>query len=130
MEEVPQVHSQDFQDFLGKERWAEVRHSYEQEIRQTLIGKKREGNLVRQALEEMLSTARQNHATERPQSDRVVVTQGDIVQCILQEIQDNQIDMVVMGYHARGRLEEAVAGSVSKSVLRKVNVPVLLVKLP
>jgi hypothetical protein len=31
---------------------------------------------------------------------------------------------------ARGRLEEAIAGSVSRSVLRRVNVPVLLVKLP
>jgi nucleotide-binding universal stress UspA family protein len=35
-----------------------------------------------------------------------------------------------MGYHARGRLEAAVSGSVSRSVLRKVHVPVLLVKLP
>jgi nucleotide-binding universal stress UspA family protein len=35
-----------------------------------------------------------------------------------------------MGYHAKGRLEAAVAGSVSRSVLRKTEVPVLLVKLP
>jgi nucleotide-binding universal stress UspA family protein len=35
-----------------------------------------------------------------------------------------------MGYHAKGRLEAALAGSVSRSVLRQVDVPVLLVKLP
>jgi nucleotide-binding universal stress UspA family protein len=35
-----------------------------------------------------------------------------------------------MGYHARGRLEEAIVGSVSRSVLRRTRVPVLLVRLP
>jgi len=131
MQDEPQVHSQDFEDFLGKERWEEIRESREQEIRNILIGKKREGNLIRQALEEMLSGAQRGLGTSRPQaSDRVVVTQGDIVKCILHEIQEHEIDLVVMGYHERGRIEDAIAGSVSRSVLRKVNVPVLLVKLP
>jgi nucleotide-binding universal stress UspA family protein len=39
------------------------------------------------------------------------------------------VDLVVMGYHPRGRIEEALTGSVTKSVLRKVEVPVLLVRL-
>jgi nucleotide-binding universal stress UspA family protein len=131
MEEVPQVHGEDFVDFLGKERWAEVRQSHEQEIRQLLIGKKREGSMIRSALEEMLSAAQDDMGPNRSHaSDQVVVTQGDVVDCILHEIQANEIDLLVMGYHARGRLEEAIAGSVSRSVLRKVQVPVLLVKLP
>ena len=35
-----------------------------------------------------------------------------------------------MGYHPRGRLEEAIIGSVSRSVLRRTRIPVLLVRLP
>jgi nucleotide-binding universal stress UspA family protein len=35
-----------------------------------------------------------------------------------------------MGYHTKGRLEAALAGSVSRSVLRRADVPVLLVRLP
>jgi nucleotide-binding universal stress UspA family protein len=40
------------------------------------------------------------------------------------------VDLIVMGYHPRGRLEEAIVGSVSRSVLRRTQVPVLLVRLP
>jgi nucleotide-binding universal stress UspA family protein len=130
MEDTPQVHSQDFKDFLGKERWEEVRKSHDEEIRRLLIGKKREGAMIRQALGEMLTTAQGSLEGQRPDSDQIVVAQGPVVDCIVEEIKARGIDLVVMGYHARGRLEEAVSGSVSRSVLRKVHVPVLLVKLP
>lgn len=130
MEDTPQVKSQDFIDFLGKKRWAEVRQSHEQEIRKLLIGKKREGSLIRQALGEMLTAAKDHLGGKNLGSDEIVVTQGDVADCILQEARARKIDLIVMGYHTRGRLEEAVSGSVSRSVLRRVNVPVLLVKLP
>jgi nucleotide-binding universal stress UspA family protein len=131
MEDAQEVRSQNMKDFLGSERWAEVRQSHEQEIRKVLIGKQREGQLIRSALAGMLSAAQKDLGADRPGvSDQIVITQGDVADCILQEIQAHGIDLVVMGYHARGRLEEAIAGSVSRSVLRKVHVPVLLVKLP
>jgi nucleotide-binding universal stress UspA family protein len=59
-----------------------------------------------------------------------VVTGGDVVEGIVNEARSRQVDLIVMGYHAKGRLEAAVVGSVSRSVLRRVEVPVLLVKLP
>jgi nucleotide-binding universal stress UspA family protein len=130
IEDNPQVHSQDFRDFLGENRWAEIRHSLEDEVRQQLIGKKREAAEIRQVFGEMLSTARGKSPGQAIDSDRIVVTHGVVADCIVKEIQENQIDLLVMGYHRRGRLAEAISGSVSRSVLRKVEVPVLLVKLP
>jgi nucleotide-binding universal stress UspA family protein len=130
MEDTPQVHAEDFKDFLGEKRWAEVRKSYEEEIRQQLIGKKREGAMIRQALEEMLASAQGHLGGQNRPSDEIVIASGDVVDCIVNEARSNQIDLIVMGYHAKGRLEAAVAGSVSRSVLRKADVPVLLVKLP
>lgn len=129
MEDVPQVHSQDFKDFLGKERWAEVRKSHDQEIRQLLIGKKREAAMIRQTMGEMLAAVRENLEGTSERSDQIVVTEGDVVECIVRETQANEIDLIIMGYHSRGLLGEAVSGSVSRSVLRRVNVPVLLVNL-
>lgn len=131
MEEVPQVKDQTFRDFLGPERWAEVRRDQEQEVRRLLIGKKREGSMIRSALQEMLADVRRDLGVEGSgTSDEVVVTHGDVVDAILQEVQTRGIDLMVMGYHARGRLEEAIAGSVSRSVLRKISIPVVLIKLP
>ena len=49
--------------------------------------------------------------------------------CILHEAETRGVDLIVMGYHPRGRLEEAIVGSVSRSVLRHAKVPVLLVRL-
>jgi nucleotide-binding universal stress UspA family protein len=130
IEDTPQVHGQDFRDFLGEKRWAEVRKSYEEDVRQILIGKKREGAMIRQALGEMLASAQDRLGGHNRTSDEIVVTQGDVVDCIVNEVRSRQIDLIVMGYHAKGRLEAALAGSVSRSVLRKVEVPVLMVKLP
>jgi nucleotide-binding universal stress UspA family protein len=130
MEDNPQVHAQDFKDFLGEKRWAEIKKSLEGEARQILIGKKRESDMIRQKLEEMLAAAQGSLRGSNRPPDRIVLTHGDVVECIVNEARSNQIDLIVMGYHPKGRLEEAVAGSISRSVLRKTEVPVLLVKLP
>jgi nucleotide-binding universal stress UspA family protein len=130
MEDTPQVHGQDFKDFLGEKRWAEVRKSYEEDVRRILIGKKREGAMIRQVLGEMLASASGRLGGPDRPSDEIVVTRGDVVDGIVNEARSNQVDLIVMGYHAKGRLEAAVAGSVSQSVLRRVEMPVLLVKLP
>jgi nucleotide-binding universal stress UspA family protein len=76
-------------------------------------------------------TAVQNELPEkRVRPDEIVVTQGDPVDCISQEAEARQVDLIIMGYHPRARLEEAIVGSVSRSVLRRSKVPVLLVPLP
>jgi nucleotide-binding universal stress UspA family protein len=130
MEEVSPTQSANLQGFIGEERWEELRQSQEQEIRQILIGKKREGSMIRQALGEMFTAAQNDLSEKNLRSDEIVVTQGDTVDCILQEAEARQVDLIVMGYHPRGRLEEAIIGSVSRSVLRRTHVPVLLVRLP
>lgn len=130
MDASPQIKSEDFRDFLGEERWAEVRQSHEQVIRQALIGKKRESVMIRDTLGEMLSAAEGKPGGESRPEDEIRVVEGDVVDCILNEVRTNKIDLVIMGYHARGRIEGAVMGSVSRRVLRKVDVPVLMVKLP
>jgi nucleotide-binding universal stress UspA family protein len=130
MEDNPQVHAQDFKDFLGEQRWAEIKKSLEDESRQILIGKKRESDMIRQKLEEMLTAAQGRLGGSNRPPDRIIMARGDVVECIVDEARSNQTDLIVMGYHARGRLAEAIAGSVSRSVLRRIDVPVLLVRLP
>lgn len=130
MEDVSPSQSAHLQDFIGDDRWEELRQAHEQEARQALIGKKREGSLIREALGEMVTAAQNDLRDRNLRSDEIVVTQGDTVDCILAEAEARQVDLIVMGYHPRGRLEEAIVGSVSRSVLRRSKVPVLLVRLP
>jgi nucleotide-binding universal stress UspA family protein len=122
--------SANLQAFIGDERWGELLQTREQEARQILIGKRRESNMIRDALNEMVAAAQKDHPDQRLQPEEIVVVQGDAVECILHEAETREVDLIVMGYHPRGRLEEAIVGSVSRSVLRRTHVPVLLVRLP
>jgi nucleotide-binding universal stress UspA family protein len=122
--------SSDLKAFVGHDRWEELRQSREQEIRQVLIGKRRESVMIREALSEMVSSARKDLPEGGMDPEEIVITQGDAVDCILQETEARGIDLIVMGYNRRGRLEEAIVGSISRSVLRRTHIPVLLVRLP
>ena len=99
-------------------------------MRQILVGKKKEGRMIRDALGDMLASTQKDFKAPGVVAEEIVVTQGDTVDCILQEVEARACDLIVMGYHSRGRLEEAIIGSVSRSVLRRSKVPVLLVRLP
>jgi nucleotide-binding universal stress UspA family protein len=129
MEELKPAQGASLQGFLGEERWKEIRAGQEEEVRQILIGKRREGAMIREALGEMFAAAQKDLAGADLKTDEIVVTQGDPVECILQESEARGCDLIVMGYHPRGRLEEALIGSVSRSVLRQAKMPVMLVRL-
>ena len=49
---------------------------------------------------------------------------------ILQEVENNEYDMVVMGAHGHGALADAIMGSVSRRVVRRCKKPVLVIRLP
>ena len=52
---------------------------------------------------------------------------GSPIDAILELIDTKPIDMVVMGSHGHGRLYELIVGSVTESILRRTNIPVLVV---
>lgn len=54
--------------------------------------------------------------------------QGHPSTVIIEEVDNENIDLVVMGSHGYGPITGAVLGSVSQRVLRKAKCPVLIVK--
>ena len=130
MEDIPIAESANLRAFIGSDRWRELQKSHEQHVQAILIGKKREGVLIRESLGDMVTAAQKGLPARGPQPDEIVVIQGDPVDCIGQEAEARQVDLIIMGYHPRGRIGEAIMGSVSRSVLRRSRVPVLLVPLP
>ncbi|GGH65876.1 universal stress protein [Comamonas phosphati] len=53
---------------------------------------------------------------------------GPIADSIIQEAQNGQFDLIVMGTHGHGALGRLVMGSVSSQVLAGCTIPVLLVR--
>jgi nucleotide-binding universal stress UspA family protein len=130
MEEMSASSGARLRDFIGDERWDEIKESHEQEARQALIGKKREGSVIHQALGDFAEQAHRDLDDRGIAVDEILVTRGNVVDEILQEAQNRQCDLIVMGYHVRGKLEEAILGSTPRRLLRRCSIPIMLVRLP
>jgi nucleotide-binding universal stress UspA family protein len=130
MEEVSPSSEVRLKDFIGDQKWQELQESHAHEAKQILIGKQREGAVIREALEEFCEAAQKDHDECEYMTDETVVTKGNVVDEILTESRDRGCDLIVMGYHVRGKLEEAVLGSTTRRVLRRSKIPVMLVRLP
>ena len=130
MEDAPDEGTTALKDFLGEDRWQQLQAGHEQEAREILIGKKREGALIREALGAFAERAGQEMGEVSVKTDEISVVRGDVVDEILSEAVERNCDLIVMGYVARGKIEEAILGSTSRRVLRSSNIPVMLVKAP
>ncbi len=117
-------------NILGEEKWKQLRESQEQEARQILIGKKKEGLLIRDALDEFCKEAEKDHKECEFVMDETIIASGVVVDEIIHAAHQVKCDLIVMGYHVRGQFEEAILGSTTRRVLRRSKIPVMLVRLP
>ena len=129
MEEVSAASDVHIKTFLGEENWQELQDAHVQEAKQILIGKQREGAMIREALEQFCEEAQKDHEECEYMTDETVVTKGNVVDEILAVSRERGCDLIVMGYHVPGKLEEAVLGSTTRRVLRRSSIPVMLVRL-
>ena len=70
---------------------------------------------------------------QRLEKQQVMVTplllQGATIEVIQEEIDKLGIDLIIMGHHEHGFLHQAFMGSVSRKIIKKSNIPVLIVPL-
>ncbi|MFB6270801.1 MAG: universal stress protein [Halobacterium sp.] len=66
-------------------------------------------------------------AAERGVDVEEHVTAGSPARAIRKFVEDNDVDLVVMGSHGRSGLSRVVLGSVAEKVLRRTRLPVLVV---
>ena len=107
-------------NIIGKDKWNEVRGRNEKKVLETI--KSRLTKFCDDVQEELPSCPFI--------TDSIKVKIGRPVDEILQEIENNAYDVVVMGAHGQGFLEDALMGSVSRRVVRRCKTPVLVVRLP
>ena len=107
-------------DILGEERWKDLRKRNEDQVIQSIKDR------VEKFCDDM-----EHKLTECSfMIDSVIVEIGHPVDRIIQQAKKINCDMIVMGYRGQGVLKEAVLGSTSRRVLRRSEIPVLVVRLP
>lgn len=114
--------------YVSAERWAEIKERHFQEAQQTLTGKLRGGLAIKAVLDRFCEKAQaKGHTFE---TDEIMVLKGNPVEQILNAAEDKGCDLIVMGSHGYGTLQDAMMGGTARRVLRRAKVPVLLVRLP
>jgi nucleotide-binding universal stress UspA family protein len=114
---------------IGESEWKKIKAARMQEARQKLIGKKRDDLAIRDALAKFCENA-QECLANRDVRDETIVERGDPANHILYYAAAKRCDLIVMGRHGHGGIAEAVMGSTAKRVLKKSNIPVLVVRSP
>jgi len=70
-----------------------------------------------------------DRADEAGIDSRAVVQQGTPHSAIQRYVDDRGIDLIVMGTHGRGRIEQFLLGSITERTIRTADVPVVTVRL-
>lgn len=114
-------------NLLGEERWKQLRERDALEARSLLIGKKTQADKIRSAAGALCTYMQERHPEAKFLEDDIRAVQGPVAETIVRTAEDMRCDLIVMGYHRRGGLTDAMAGSTLKAVLRRTRTPVLLV---
>ena len=107
-------------NMIGKEKWDEIRSRNEKKVLDTIKSK----------LAKFCDDVKEELPSCPFITDSIKVKIGKPVDEILQEVENNAYDLVVMGAHGQGFLEDALMGSVSRRVVRRCLTPVLVIRLP
>lgn len=126
LEKVPDYVGGRLEGLLGEKQWKEMIQTYENEARQTLIGKKSSSKLIRKALEHFCTEAGIDDKACGYQSREVVIDEGEIAETIIQNAKKYDCDLILMGAH-EGLIAKNTVGATIKSVMRKSAVPVMVV---
>jgi nucleotide-binding universal stress UspA family protein len=128
--EIPALLDNSVVGYISAARWEEIKAQNLRDAQETLTGKK---IYRRKAVKEVLHQFCKDTGADQKCADLVpddiVVVRGHPVQQILTTAEDSHCDLIVMGSHGYGALEDAMLGGTARRVLRRAKVPVLLVRL-
>lgn len=115
--------------YIGDEQWEEIKQQHYQEAREALIGKKRDNVAIQEVLHSFTENVKASDDFQSFATDEIIVERGNPVEQIVRVAENRDCDIIVMGSHGHGVLEEALIGSTARRVLRKATKPVLVVRL-
>ena len=116
--------------YINDEQWEEIKKRHYQEAREALIGKKRDNVAIREVLENFSEKVKIEADSQAFVTDEIIVERGKPTDKILEVADSRNCDLIVMGSHGHGVIEEALIGSTARRVVRRSTKPVLVIRLP
>lgn len=117
--------------YIGEEQWAEIQRKHENEARQILIGKQKEDqSVMKDILDRFFQDAREEFENQSFVVDEILVKRGLPVDQIIQQAEETNCDLIVMGTRGHGTLTDVMLGSTAQKVLKRCKKNVLAVQIP
>lgn len=128
--EVPEMVDKGVIGYISAERWEEIKKQHYKEAKETLTGKKRDHVPIKEVLDQFCEDTKSSHEDYDFVTDEILVTRGHPVEEILEQAEKRNCDLIVMGTHGHGILEDTLLGTTARRVIRRSKKPVLVVRLP
>lgn len=137
IEKAPDIVDTQVVGYIGSEEWDKIKEGYDEDLHGLLKRDKRSREVMQQILKRM-RRAQGNETGMHPMNqacpvdleDEVVVRRGQPVATILEVAEEKGVDLIVMGSHGHSRLVDAMMGVTATRVIRRSEVPVLVIRLP
>ena len=125
--EIPDLLDKQVIGYIDADRWEEIKAQHFQEAKDALIGKRRDHLAIKDVLQQFSENAMEGEAVS---TDDILEERGNPVEKIIDHSEKGKFDLIVMGTHGHGTLEDAMIGSTARRVVRRSKIPVLVVRLP
>lgn len=126
IEKLPENYESRMIGLFGQTKWSEVLQQHREEARHALVGKVTPRQMARTALSEFCRESHIEDTIHGVPHNLIVVKEGDVVEVILEQAAEHACDLIVMGA-GKGLLSGASVGHIIKSVLKRSELPTLVV---
>ena len=129
------VETRDFEKYLlgyiSEDLWKDLKTEDLDEARRILISRKRDDVEIKDSVHQFCEESLSRQPDKSVLSYHVTVETGEPVEKILQEAHSGSYDLVVISKRGgRSSVKDAVMGGTARRVIRRCNVPVMVVQLP
>ena len=126
--------SKDFEKYLvgyiSEDLWEQLKTRDLEEARRILISRKRDDAAVRSSVDQFCQESIADSGGRPYVTYDVVVDGGDPVEKIVEKTHGGHYDLLVIAKHGHGAIHGGLMGDTVRRVMRRCNVPVLVVNVP
>lgn len=118
--EIPDGYANYLSSYMADVKWEDIKKRQEEEAI----------SAIKTRLSQFSEEVAREHVSCVFNIDEIIAIRGNPVEKILLNTKSGDFDMVVMGSRGHGTFVDAMMGSTARRVLRRCEIPVLVVRLP
>ena len=126
IEKLPEHMGERLKDLLGSHEWEKMVNSHKEVAHRSLTGKTPTNVVIRQAIQNFCKQEGIDDESCDFTSREIIISDGEIVEYILENAKKNECDLIVLGGH-QSMFAKTSVGSTTKGVLKRSTIPVTIV---